>query len=291
MGSKYEDLTGKRFERLVVLRKHSDCYVSKSGRIYQTPTYWCRCDCGKEKEVPWYALTSGNTKSCGCYNRELIMKLLDKMHDGSEERGRSHKRIYHIWNVMKHRCENPSNNRYKYYGGRGIRVCEEWKSSFRLFETWALSHGYADNLTIDRIDVNGDYCPENCRWTTQKVQQNNKTNNRRITYKGETKTLMEWSEFTGMPYGVLLRRFDGGWPVEKALSTKEKPYEHLITFNGKTMNLEEWSKETGIGRTALSNRFARGWSIEKALTTPPTYKYHPQKRKENVTTKAGENTP
>lgn len=180
---------------------------------------------------------------------------------------------------MKQRCYNPNDaDSYIYYGARGIKVCDEWKDDFSAFESWAMSHGYRDDLTIDRIDVDADYCPENCRWATPKEQSNNTRRNRYITYNGETKTLTEWAELTGIDYQVLAHRFNKNWSAEDAFSVEAKPHERFITFNGKTMNLRQWAKETGIGRCTISGRIARGWSIERALTSPIPDRY---KRKDN----------
>lgn len=135
--------------------------------------------------------------------------------------GMSHSRLYQIWNSMKQRCENPNAISYPRYGGKGITVCEEWKKSFIAFRDWALSHGYADNLTIDRKSNSGNYCPENCRWVTNKEQQNNTSYNRLYTYNGETFNIMQWAEKMGMHPNMLYKRLLRGWSIEKALTTKK----------------------------------------------------------------------
>lgn len=125
-----------------------------------------------------------------------------------------------VWRGMKARCYNPKALKYRYYGARGIMVCEEWKSSYRAFYEWAMNNGYADGLTLDRIDVNGNYEPDNCRWVTIAEQNRNKRNNRRLTYGGETKTVSEWSEITGIPHAVIYCRIvTHKWSVESALTT------------------------------------------------------------------------
>lgn len=129
-------------------------------------------------------------------------------------------RLYHIWNGMKQRCENPNTISYKYYGGKGVNVCKEWRDSFESFKDWAISHGYSDDLTIDRIDANGDYCPENCRWATNKEQQNHTSYNRLYTYCGETHNVMQWAEKVGMSANMLYKRLQRGWDIERALTTK-----------------------------------------------------------------------
>lgn len=124
-----------------------------------------------------------------------------------------------VWRGMKARCYNSNSSKFKYYGGRGISVCDEWKD-FKTFYTWAIENGYRDGLTIDRIDVNGNYEPTNCRWVSKSVQNRNRRNNRTLSYRGETKTLFEWSEITKIPQSILYRRIqDHGWSAEEALNT------------------------------------------------------------------------
>lgn len=133
--------------------------------------------------------------------------------------GFSHTRIDNIYKSMISRCYNKSNNRYENYGGRGIVVCDEWKNDKIKFFEWAFSNGYAENLTLDRINVNGNYEPSNCRWSTQKVQQNNRSNNRFVEFNGRTHTLGEWSEITGIKLATIWNRLNSGWSVEDALTT------------------------------------------------------------------------
>jgi hypothetical protein len=128
----------------------------------------------------------------------------------------SHHRLYMIWFDMKRRCYQPKNKRYDRYGGRGIKVCDEWLRDFQSFFDWSLTHGYQDDLTIDRLDKDGDYSPENCRWADLVTQANNRANNHYITYQGETKTMMEWSKELNINYSTLRRRINAGWDVEKA---------------------------------------------------------------------------
>lgn len=128
--------------------------------------------------------------------------------------GMSHTRLHNIWLTMRQRCEKPKCTGYQKYGAKGIKVCEEW-SSFETFRDWAYSHGYDDTLTIDRIDPKGDYSPGNCRWATQKEQQNNRSNNVLLTYKGETRSVIEWSEITHIPIHILYDRHYRGWEVDR----------------------------------------------------------------------------
>ena len=126
-------------------------------------------------------------------------------------------RLYKAWTNMRNRCNWEKDREYQHYGGRGITVCDEWQNSFEPFMKWALSHGYNDTLTIDRINVDGNYEPDNCRWITRKEQNNNMTSNVRLTYKGVTHNLTEWSQITGIKYQTLQGRIRRGWKVEDVL--------------------------------------------------------------------------
>jgi len=173
------DLRNQKFGKWVV----DDCDPIRKNRGY----FWkCTCECGSKGEILQYNLTSGQSTSCGCYRRE-VMGALNFTH------GMSRTRIYRIWGDMKSRCTNPNFTEYENYGGRGISICEEWANSFETFKEWALDNGYSENLTIDRIDNNGNYCPENCRWITLLEQANNTRANKHISLNGETHTISEWS--------------------------------------------------------------------------------------------------
>lgn len=179
------------------------------------------------------------------------------------------KRLYFIFNQMKQRCYNPKNKRYKNYGGRGIKICDEWLDNQNLFFEWSLSNGYNDTLTIDRIDCNKGYEPNNCRWVTQKFQQNNRTNNRIITYKGKSQTLSQWCEELGIPYSTIKHRVNEfHWSIEKAFETKHNPKEVIITYKNKTQSISDWCKEIGVPYWKLQQRLKRGWTIERAIETP-----------------------
>lgn len=130
-------------------------------------------------------------------------------------------RLYNIWRSMRQRCGNEKNINYKNYGGIGIQVCHEW-NKFQTFAEWALNAGYKENLTIDRIDVKGNYCPENCRWVSYKIQGNNKNNNRLIEFNGEIHTLSEWSEIVGIKPSTLWKRLKNGWELSEALNSTLK---------------------------------------------------------------------
>lgn len=179
---KLKDLRGKKFGRLTVLNEKP---IRKNNQ-----TLWkCKCECGKEKYVFMGNLTKGKVNSCGCLLQEA-----------RKNRKKQNKRLIHIFSHMKQRCYNKKSNVFKHYGGRGIKICDEWLNNSKKFYDWALSNGYKDNLTIDRINVNGNYEPSNCRWVTMKVQQNNRTNNRKITINGKTKTASQWAEKYGLTH-------------------------------------------------------------------------------------------
>lgn len=201
-------LAGQVFGKLTVLERK---WCEKSQRNL----WYCSCQCGNYISVLTSSLLSGRTKSCGCQRKETTA-MRSKAH------GLSNSRTYRIWNAMKERCSCPSNGQFKDYGGRGITVCDEWMNSFQAFVDWAYANGYADNLTIDRIDNNGNYCPDNCRWITSKEQNLNKRTNRMITYNDKTQTLKQWSEETGIGMSTLHFRLNNGWSVELALTTQPK---------------------------------------------------------------------
>lgn len=209
------DLSGQKFGRLLV--------VSFSGRRERCTLWLCKCDCGNTTIVSTSALKSGNTKSCGCLHREYMIERNQKMaKHGAKTIDHERDRLYDIWISMRKRCNLPSSDAYKYYGGRGIKVCEEWDKDYIPFRDWALSNGYQKNLSIDRIDTNGNYCPENCRWVTAKTQANNRTNNRVIEYNGEARTIAEWSRITGLSYRIIQYRLDAGWEVQRIFEQSRK---------------------------------------------------------------------
>lgn len=179
-------------------------------------------------------------------------------------------RIKNIYDMMVYRCTSPKYDKYNYYGGRGISVCDEWMNSYNAFEEWALNNGYRNDLTIDRIDVNGNYCPENCRWATRKEQANNRSSNHFITYRGKTKTLKAWADEKGLSANTICRRIKDGWSIRRALETpaddRFRPV--MITYNGKTQSCSAWSHDLGLSDNAVRNRIMRGWTPEQAVSIP-----------------------
>ena len=194
--NKIHDLTGQKFGRLTV--------IELDNRPETRRTYWvCKCECGNITISRSDGLLSGAKKSCGCLKNEISAINVSKNHKHKQ----SHTRIYTIWQGLKSRCYNPTNARYARYGGRGIKVCDEWLNDFTPFYEWALANGYKDNLTIDRIDNNGDYSPDNCRWADIKTQCNNRSSNINITIGNATKTLTEWCEIFELDSQMIHARY------------------------------------------------------------------------------------
>ena len=210
-----DNIVGKKFGRLTVLNNHK----SENGMIL----WECECDCDKHTHI-WVdkgRLNSGNTQSCGCircekliqWNKDYLENYIP--HSVKEE----YPRLYNTYIGMKMRCLNPNNTHYNSYGGRGITICDEWLNSFNSFKEWAFENGYEENLTIDRINVNGNYEPNNCRWTDMKIQANNKTNNKYLEYQGRVQTLSQWCEELGLDYYRTKARLNTcGMTVEQAFN-------------------------------------------------------------------------
>lgn len=189
------DLTGKRFGRLTV--------IGIDDRGDRKTYYNCQCDCGNVKSVRSDSLISGAIRSCGCMKKEQDLENLTANHSHRM----SGTRIYGIWQGIKKRCYNPHEARYDRYGGRGIKMCDEWRESFQSFYDWSTKNGYEETLSIDRIDNNGDYCPENCRWSDTQEQARNRSSNIRITIGNATKTLTEWCEIFEVDSKLVFARY------------------------------------------------------------------------------------
>lgn len=202
-----KDMSGMVFGNLTVISRADS---SESGKA----RWNCKCSCGNEITADGCSLRRGMKLSCGCIRRDILIKR-------NTTHGKSKTRIYGVYRHMKERCYSRNDKRYSEYGGRGIGICASWlgENGFQNFYDWATSHGYSDDLTIDRIDVNGDYEPGNCRWATAKVQQNNRRNNRYITCRGKTKTASEWSDISGIKSLTIIARLNRGMSDEDAVFT------------------------------------------------------------------------
>lgn len=199
--SNFIDLTGKKYNLLTV--------IEKAEKTPQGKTNWmCRCECGNIVKVNGSNLRSGSVKSCGCLRHRTV--------DSTRKR---HYKLYLVWSGMKDRCRNKNCRAYVNYGGRGIQVCDEW-SNFDNFVEWALANGYKEGLTIERVDVNGNYDPHNCIWITKGEQSDNRRSCRYYTYKGKTQNLRHWCDEYNVEYQLVHNRvFKLGWDFEKALLT------------------------------------------------------------------------
>lgn len=199
----HNDLTGQVFDYLTVLRRSENCGNGKKPCV----KWECQCLCGKLVTASSSSLLGGHTKSCGC--RKI-------------KHGYSHKeRLYETWKNMRRRCFDPKNNRWSHYGGRGITICSEW-NDYGSFRKWAMDHGYTDDLTIDRKDVDGNYCPENCRWADSKTQANNVSRNHILEHDGMKMTMSELAGYLGISYSTLQHRVDRGWDIESIVATPQR---------------------------------------------------------------------
>lgn len=200
------NLTGKQFGRLTV--------VQASGITKNKSVRWlCQCDCGHKKVIDGASLRYGATRSCGCLLVETAKKQKPRL-----THGKTKTKVYRAWAKMKARCKDTNDKRWEHYGGRGISVCSRWSD----FESFYADMGEppTEEHSLDRIDVNGDYCRENCRWATPKEQARNQRRSNLITFNGKTQCLADWAEELGIRYGTLEARLNAyQWPVEKAFST------------------------------------------------------------------------
>lgn len=214
---KLKDMTNYKFNGCTVLKR-----VENKG---EHVCWLCVCKCGNEFVVRGTDIRTRNTKSCGCLNKKLAG-------DRARKHGNRNSRLYNIWNNMKMRCSNINSINYKNYGERGIKVCDEWFDSFENFYKWAMNSGYDNTLTLDRIDNDDDYKPNNCRWADYTQQERNRRNNHILEYNNEKHSIAEWSDITGIPYSSLWSRIKKGWSVEKALTQPLRGQKELIWKNG-----------------------------------------------------------
>lgn len=255
----YDEIPNMKFGKLKPIRMMN----FGSGRT----TWLCKCDCGKELEVSQKSLTTGNTKSCGCSRIE---------NSGRRTHGHCNSRVYIVYMDMIRRCYKENDKAYKWYGAIGIKVCDEWLNDFAKFYNWMLDNGYDENAergtcTLDRIDPNGDYEPNNCRIITIQEQQRNRKDNILITENGETHTLTEWAEILGVSRMTLKRRMDNyGMSLFEAASHNG---EHLkcncirIAYMGQTKSLFRWCKDLSISYDKAIRKYRKGLPADEVLKT------------------------
>lgn len=208
---KAKDITGEKYGKLTVL-----------GRDYTKGTkmaYWvCECDCGEIISARGTRLKDGTTNSCGCdknrYTNYNVSKRTSNLYTRTQL---SETRLYKIWQGMKERCYNPKDDKYKYYGAKGIKVCDEWQNAYS-FIAWAIENGYIKGFTIDRIDPNKDYSPSNCRWANNFTQSNNRTSNKLLTIDGNTLTIAQWCRVYDIPESTVRNRLNKGMNAKLALT-------------------------------------------------------------------------
>lgn len=250
------DLTGQKFGRLTAIYSVS----GPNGRLW-----YCKCDCGKMKEKPLsgYELKTKKRNHCGCI----------KQKNGMYKHGQSDTKLYKVWSAMKARCRNPNDKAYQNYGGRGITYCNDWED-FETFYEWAMESGYKEELTLERIDNNGNYEPSNCTWIPKSEQTNNRRINKDITYKGQTRNMKEWANELGFDYHVIQSRISKlGWSVEKAFETpvaksKKKPLKY-ISYGGKTQDIAKWARDLGVEYMPLYRHLHSGKAIEEFIEKSP----------------------
>lgn len=243
------DLVGQQFERLTAI---SFAGLTKNGQ-----TLWlCRCSCGAESHVKGTNLQSGNTRSCGCLQRQIVSEK-------NTTHGASKLPEYQAWADAKRRCTNPNHEYFSHYGGRGIKFL------FNSFEQFYSHIGPRPHkkLSLDRIDNNGHYQIGNVHWATSKEQSNNRRNNVNLVYKGRTQNITDWARELGIHCDTIrYRLLKQGWSVEKAFETPVDVV--ILSYQGKTQSQATWARELGLSEATLSARLKLGWSIERALSTP-----------------------
>lgn len=247
------DMIGKKFGRLLVIG------LSKERGSRGQLKYICKCDCGQIKHILGESLRSSKCQSCGCLNREITSAKM-KTHGGSSSR------LYHVWQGIKNRCLNPNSPEYYNYGGRGITICDEWLD-FDNFRVFMLSIGYNSKAakgaqTIERIDVNKGYFPDNCTLIPLKQQPLNMTSNRKIRANNQTKLLTEWARELEVSETTIINRIKRGWSPEKAVTTPPKRV-NKYTVGNETHTTKEWATIMGIPWSTLRDRMRRNGQQEE----------------------------
>ena len=219
--------------------------------------YLAKCECGTVKEIWIDNLTSGRSTNCGCVQRENNKKRMTT-------HGDSKSKLYNVWAGMKRRCYNKNQKSYKDYGEKGIIVCSEWIDSYENFKIWVINNGYKEGLEIDRINVFGNYEPDNCRWITKRQNANNKRNNTIVEINGVSHTISEWADISGISSGMIASRLNRGWNKESLLddvfSHGDGKFSdvHLLDIRGEMLTLHQISDKYNIKYGTLISRFNKG---------------------------------
>ena len=255
--NKFKDETGNRYGKLVVIMRAPDRIDAKGEKHTR---FICKCDCGNYTEEDGHTLRIGHAKSCGCLKVEA-----STIHGGKGSR------LYGVWCGIKRRCYNPNLPSFKYYGARGIGICDEWKDDFAAFRDWAFSHGYDENAekfecTIDRINVNKGYSPDNCRFVSMKVQANNRTNTVKIdSGHGEMVTVNDISEATGIANYTIRSRIDSGWTYDQIINT---PVANIYSYGMASGTRSDFDAVLGFEDGTIAKRMRHGMNFEEAIQTP-----------------------
>lgn len=258
--SKYKHLLGVTYGRLTAIRAYHRIEGRNSRLILV-----CKCKCGNLTHQRADEIKTGHITSCGCRHHGL-----------------SRTRLYFVWRDMLNRCYNKNIIAYKWYGGRGITVCDEWHYDFLTFVKWCAEHGYRQGLQIDRIDNDKGYSPGNCRFITPTENQRNTSRNRRITFQGETHPLVEWCEILHLNYHLIVSRLSNGKTFEQALEepinlsqrrvlkrgADGKKHGRTIRYNGEEHTCLEWARIKGISWHTIQNRLRLGWDVDRIFNTP-----------------------
>ena len=209
----FVDITNQKYGRLTVIKRAED-RVSPAGK--HRVMWTCQCECGRIKDISADNLKGGKTLSCGCLQKQRVQETIGK-------HGDTDSRLYNVWSAIKRRCYKDYEPKFSRYGGRGIKMCDEWRDDYTAFMEWSLANGYRYDMqrgecTLDRINNDGDYSPDNCRWVSLKKQANNRATNRYITFNGETHTIAEWADIVHIPYERLYQRITKyGYEFERAI--------------------------------------------------------------------------
>ena len=238
------NMIGKRFGRLTVIKENGK---SKNGSLM----YLCECNCGNVVTVRGISLRNGDCKSCGCLRKEVSSK-------GNSTHGHSNERLFNVWRCMIKRCYDVNHSSYYRYGGRGIGVCDKWLNNYEAFRDFMLANGYPQDAgpyeySIDRIDNDGNYDENNCRVVTAKIQSLNKSNNHRISFKGEEMTLTEAAQKCGLTNKQVFNRLDKGWDLKRALT---QPLTQTYTYlaSGQSHTIAEWAEIMGVTDAVIRGR-------------------------------------